>query len=76
MKDKDGFFSALLLGGLLGAAITYLYTNEKGKELREVIGETAKEISKEVLDAIIQKLEEMNMEPEQKSENTDSTENL
>jgi gas vesicle protein len=60
MSDRDNFLLGLIIGGLTGAAITYLFTTKSGEEIRKEISERSKEISKELMDVIQKKLEEIN----------------
>ncbi|HLW08418.1 MAG TPA: YtxH domain-containing protein [Marinilabiliaceae bacterium] len=57
MKSTGSFFSGLLLGAAVGAAIALLYAPEKGDVTRKDIKKKMKELEKE-LDTLTSKLKE------------------
>ena len=70
MNDQNrgnGFFSGVILGGLLGAALVFLYGTKEGKKIKEELVKKGKEVIDD-LPEIVSDLEKQGEEFAQKTE--------
>jgi gas vesicle protein len=71
MTDRErrgsGFSSGFFLGGLIGAALVFLFTTEEGKKIKDLLAKKGKEVIDD-LPEIIKDLEKKGEEFAQKTE--------
>ena len=74
-QDNKNNFSSLVLGVIIGATITYLFTNKKGQKIKDHLLKEGKrlledvaDIASEMEDNVAKKLEEEKKEIEEKVE--------
>lgn len=70
MNDQNrgnGFFSGILLGGLLGAALVFLYGTKEGKKIKDELIKKGREVIDDLPD-VVRDLEKQGEEFAQKAE--------
>ena len=58
-ENKINGLSALVLGAAVGAAVTYLFTSKKGKEIRSQVLKEGKKLLEELQEEVQEKKEEL-----------------
>jgi|GEM_PF-504492 len=69
-QNEKGFIGGLVLGGLLGASIVFLFGTDKGKKVQKEIKEKGLELQKkavENVEELMDELEEKGLELEKKA---------